>query len=107
MRSLQITGPGEFRLMEIDPPARGADEVLIRIRACTICNQHDLAVFAGRAHGGAKEYPLTPGFPGHEAAGEVVQVGPDVTDVMPFADYPAALERIRGGEAIKIALTWE
>ncbi len=80
MRSLQITAPGKFRIAEIDPPACAHGEVLLRMKACTICNQHDAAVFAGRAHGGARQYPLEPGFPGHEGAGEVVEVGPGVAD---------------------------
>jgi len=29
MRALQVTGPGKCRLVEIDPPRCGADEVLI------------------------------------------------------------------------------
>ena len=81
MRSLQITGPGGYRLTEIDPPKCGPDDVLIHINACTICNQHDLGVFEGRRHGVAGDYPLDPGFPGHEGAGVVVEVGPNVTDL--------------------------
>lgn len=81
MRSLQVTGPGQYALIDIDPPTCGNDEVLIRIKACTICNQHDAAVFAGRPHGRQPEYPLEPGFPGHEGAGVVVEVGRNVTDL--------------------------
>ncbi len=83
MRSLQITGPGQFRLTEIDRPKCGQDEVLIQMKACTICNQHDLAVFAGRPHGGGREYPLEPGFPGHEGAGIVIEAGARVTELAP------------------------
>ena len=78
MRSLQVVAPSRFEIVEIDRPARGPDEVLLEMRACCICNQHDRAVFAGRAHGGAKTYPLEPGFPGHEGAGVIVEVGGDV-----------------------------
>jgi threonine dehydrogenase-like Zn-dependent dehydrogenase len=81
MRSLQITAPGRCEIIETDRPRCGSDEVLIEMKACTICNQHDAAVFAGRAHGGPREYPLEPGFPGHEGAGVVVEVGEGVTDL--------------------------
>ena len=83
MRSLQITGTARYELIETEPPRCGPDDVLIQIRACTICNQHDLAVFAGRAHGGQGQYPLAPGFPGHEGAGEVVEIGQNVEDLAP------------------------
>jgi len=81
MRSLQITGPSEFRLIDTAAPPCGADDVLIEIKACTICNQHDAAVFEGRPQGGPRAYPLEPGFPGHEGAGVVVQAGKNVTDL--------------------------
>jgi threonine dehydrogenase-like Zn-dependent dehydrogenase len=51
--------------------------VLLRVRSCTICNQHDSKVFAGPHI----EYPLEPGFPGHEASGEVISVGSGVTTI--------------------------
>lgn len=83
MRSLRVTAPGRCEIVEIDRPRCGADEVLIQIKSCTICNQHDASVFAGRSHGGPREYPLEPGFPGHEGAGVVVEVGEGVTDLAP------------------------
>ena len=83
MRSLQITAAGRCEIVETDRPRCGSDEVLIEMKACTICNQHDAAVFAGRAHGGPRRYPLEPGFPGHEGAGVVVEAGEGVTDLAP------------------------
>jgi len=81
LRSLQITGPGKFEIVEMDPPACGAGEVLIEIKACTICNQHDAAVLAGRPHGGRQPYPLEAGYPGHEGAGVVVAIGEGAGDL--------------------------
>ncbi|KPK81084.1 MAG: hypothetical protein AMJ81_10920, partial [Phycisphaerae bacterium SM23_33] len=80
---MQITGPGRCSLVKIDPPQCRPDEVLIHMKACTICNQHDAAVFGGRGHGGLRDYPLEPGFPGHEGAGVVAQVGQGVTALAP------------------------
>ena len=81
MRSLQVVGAEQVEIIEIDRPRCGPYEVLIHMKACAICNQHDAAVFAGHPHGGERQYPLEPGFPGHEGAGEVVEVGERVTDL--------------------------
>lgn len=81
MKVLQITAPGTYTITDLPEPACAADEVLIEIKACTICNQHDLAVFHGRPHGGPAGYPLEAGFPGHEGAGIVRQVGRDVQEL--------------------------
>jgi threonine dehydrogenase-like Zn-dependent dehydrogenase len=82
VRSLQITGPGSHRIAEVRRPRCGPDEVLIEVKACTICNQHDLAVLAGERRDGSAGYPLEPGFPGHEGAGVVVEAGAEVTGLV-------------------------
>ena len=74
MRALQLTGPEAFEIIHLHEPRPGEGEVLIRMNACTICNQHDSKMLAG-PH---ESYPLEAGFPGHEGAGEVVDVGPGV-----------------------------
>ena len=74
MRALQITGPNSYEIIEIPEPVPGEGEVLVRVGACTICNQHESKMFAG-PHA---EYPRRPGWPGHEGAGEVVGLGPGV-----------------------------
>src|SRR3989338_7780533 len=58
--------------VELDPPAEG--EVLVRIRAAGLCHS-DLPVINGD-----RPRP-TPMALGHEAAGEVEEVGPGVTDL--------------------------
>jgi alcohol dehydrogenase len=57
--------------LDLDPP--GAGEVLIRVRAAGLCHS-DLSVIDGN-----RPRPL-PMALGHEAAGEVVEVGAGVTD---------------------------
>lgn len=79
MRSLQITGPDSFDIIETERPTCAPDEVLIEMKACAICNQHDAAILSGRGHGVKRNYPLPPGFPGHEGAGVVVEKGDAVT----------------------------
>ncbi len=60
--------------LELDPPGEG--EVLVRIRAAGLCHS-DLSVINGD-----RPRP-TPIALGHEAAGEVVEPGPGVTDLNP------------------------
>lgn len=78
MKSLQVKAPEQVAVIDSDNPSAGPGQVLLAMRACAICNQHDSAIFHGSPHGGKKEYPLEPGFPGHEGAGEIVEVGEGV-----------------------------
>ena len=69
--------PGRIELREIDPPEISDGEILIQIKAALTCGT-DLKAFR-RGH------PLMP-MPtvfGHEFAGEVAEVGKDVTRFSP------------------------
>ncbi len=77
MRALRLDSPGRCSVIKLDRPKPGPGEVLIGIRACTVCNQHDLRMFSGEAG----SYPTEPGFPGHEGAGVVVEAGEGVEGV--------------------------
>lgn len=76
MRVLNIHGVGDLRLDPIDPPAPGAADVVVKVKACGICGS-DLSYIKwggiNRPEGGVT--PI-----GHEAAGEVVAVGHEVKD---------------------------
>ena len=77
MRVLNIHGVGDVRLDPREAPTAGDRDVVVRVKACGICGS-DLSYIKGgginRAEGGVT--PI-----GHEAAGEVVQVGKDVLDI--------------------------
>ena len=77
MRALRLHAPRQAAIVQVDDPAPGAGEVLVRIRACGVCGS-DLNAWRGVA---GIEYPLPPGAPGHETVGEVVGLGPDVASV--------------------------
>ena len=68
-----------LRLSERPIPAVGPEDVLVRLRACGVCGT-DLKIVRG-------ELPSTvirlPHVPGHECAGEVLEVGRGVTGVKP------------------------
>ncbi len=96
-RHLQIVKPGqpEWRNAPVLDPE--PHEVLLKIMAVTTCPHWDLHMMAGEPMfpGGNLTYPLTPGQPGHEAVGEVVGLGSEVTDLA-VGDRVAAW-RDRGG----------
>ena len=67
--------PGRFEVRDLPIPVPGADEALVRVRACGL-NHLDLWLEEG-----ALPMPITlPRTPGSEVAGEVAAVGPNVTD---------------------------
>ena len=74
MRALVKTakGPGKLELQEVPTPQEEAGEVLLRVRACGICGS-DLKIQDD-------QHPYTPPVViGHEFAGEIVEVGADVS----------------------------
>jgi Zn-dependent alcohol dehydrogenase len=66
--------PLEIADLELDGP--GAGEVLVRVRAAGLCHS-DLSVIDG------SRPRVMPMVLGHEAAGEVVEVGPEVSGLAP------------------------
>ncbi|MDB5447323.1 MAG: zinc-binding dehydrogenase, partial [Phenylobacterium sp.] len=80
MRQVNIHGPNDVRVDEVPPPVAGPRDVVVKIAACGICGT-DLGFVAtggeGRRSSG-RPMPL-----GHEASGEVMQVGADVVGVRP------------------------
>jgi L-iditol 2-dehydrogenase len=78
MKAVQFQGVDELALAEIDTPSIKADEVLVASRSVGICHS-DFELLEGR-YIIPFEYPI---IPGHEWAGEIVEVGRDVTDLKP------------------------
>ncbi|MEN3940543.1 galactitol-1-phosphate 5-dehydrogenase [Prosthecobacter sp. SYSU 5D2] len=75
MKALVLTAPCEFNYDTSFPdPAPGAGEVLVKIKACGICGS-DIHGMDGRS--GRRQMPIVMG---HEAAGEIIEVGDGVTD---------------------------
>lgn len=73
-RPYALSRPLSIETVEVPPPAAG--EVLVAVRAAGLCHS-DLSVINGD-----RAWPL-PIVPGHEAAGVVEAVGPDVCSVTP------------------------
>jgi propanol-preferring alcohol dehydrogenase len=76
MKAVRMTAPGKpLELQEIPIPSPAQGEVLVRVRAAGICHS-DAHYRAGRSPMG--RLPITLG---HEVAGEVEWVGPEVTGI--------------------------
>jgi Zn-dependent alcohol dehydrogenase len=68
-------GPGDVRVEDIDDPAPQSGEVKVEVHAVGVCHT-DLNFTTGQV---PVPYPIVLG---HEAAGVVVETGPDVTGVL-------------------------
>lgn len=73
MRAMLLSEYKQLELVDVDPPNVGADEVMVAIRACGICGSD--------VHGydGSSGRRIPPLVMGHEAAGVVVEIGPNVS----------------------------
>jgi len=86
MRAACIRGRGQVEVARVPRPEPGAGEVRVAVEACGICGS-DLHLF----HAGF----FAPGqIPGHEAAGHVEALGPDVAGVA--IGQRVAIEPMRG-----------
>ncbi len=74
MRAALISAPGEVTVTTVDDPAPGPRDVVVAVAACGICGT-DLHILQGEFA------PTLPVIPGHEFAGEVVEVGSAVHEV--------------------------
>ncbi len=75
MRGAYLPGNSTVELREVPDPRPGSHQVLVRIRASTICGSDLRAIYRQHLGSGAEAYQDV--IAGHEPAGEVVEVGPD------------------------------
>jgi len=89
----EFGGPHNLRKESVPDPDPGAGEVLLKVRSCGVCF-HDVINRRG-------DLPRTrvPAILGHEAAGEVIAVGPDVKG-WSVGDRAATLQRLSCGECL-------
>ena len=73
MKAAVFEKVGKLVVGQYEEPKIKSDELLVRIKACGICGT-DIHLLNGKYSG---KYPL---IPGHEFAGEVIEVGSDVKD---------------------------
>lgn len=81
MKALQLVAPRTLALVEIpDPVIRSADEVKIRVGCVGVCGSDIHYYLTGRIGSQVVTYPFVLG---HEFAGTVTEVGPEVRYVRP------------------------
>ncbi len=77
MKAAVLTAPGKIEIQDVKKPEIKGNELLVKLKFCGICTLEQ------RLYSGSRKmfYPL---IMGHEAAGEVVEVGKDVlSDITP------------------------
>jgi len=73
MQAMVLDAPrAPLRLRQVPVPRPGPGQVLVRVRACGVCRT-DLHIVDGEL-----PQPKLPLIPGHEIAGDIVEVGPGV-----------------------------
>ena len=77
MKALVLTEYNHFEYQDVPDPKPGADEVLIKVKACGICGS-DIHGMDGST--GRRQPPI---IMGHEAAGIIMKGGSDVSDWAP------------------------
>ena len=83
MKSVQTAAPGTIDVVDIERPVPGPRNVLVRVRACGICGTDVSFLHMGGMPLGREQGGPTVALPlGHEPAGEVVEVGEDVTGLV-------------------------
>jgi L-iditol 2-dehydrogenase len=75
-----LHGPKDLRIQEVELPPLKPNEILIKLKACGICGS-DIHCFEGESAEG--RYDIAPYTPGHEWAGQAVEVGSAVTSIKP------------------------
>lgn len=73
MKVVRFHAPSDVRVEEATEPSPGPDEVKIRVRNCSTCGT-DVKIFKFGHH-----HIVPPRVMGHEIAGEIVEVGGDVS----------------------------
>jgi threonine dehydrogenase-like Zn-dependent dehydrogenase len=76
MRGLMLPGSRRVELRDFPVPSPGPGQVLVRIRASGICGSDIRAIYREHLGVGAEAYQGV--IAGHEPAGEIVAVGPDM-----------------------------
>ncbi len=76
MKAVVCYAPENYKVVEVDRPKAGKEEVVLKIEACGICGS-DMKAYHGAAMfwGGENPWLKAPVIPGHEFYGIVVELG--------------------------------
>jgi L-iditol 2-dehydrogenase len=76
MKASMVTGPGTAEVIDMPRPQVGPADALVKMRACGVCGSDGFYITIGGIPPRIGHTPL-----GHEPAGEVIEVGADVSDI--------------------------
>ena len=76
MRAAVVTSPGRIEIVEAEIPKLNRTQLLVRIEGCGVCASN-ISPWEGKPW---FTYPMAPGALGHEAWGEVKEIGDAVSD---------------------------
>jgi 2-desacetyl-2-hydroxyethyl bacteriochlorophyllide A dehydrogenase len=79
MKAIVIERPNEIEFRDVETPACGPDDVLIKSAKAGLCRT-DLEVLKGEVPDSWVNYPV---IPGHEWSGTIAEVGSNVTEYAP------------------------
>jgi L-iditol 2-dehydrogenase len=100
MKALRFYAPEDVRLEEVPEPECGPDEVKLKVKNCSTCGT-DVKIL----HNGHQN--LTPPRTiGHEIAGEVVEVGAEVTGGWQPGDRAQVIAAVPCGECYECRKGW-
>ncbi len=80
MKAVLLPGSREVRVVDRREPVVGAGDILVRVRASALCRS-DMSLYDGTPIVGGEAAGKGSVVPGHEPAGDVVAVGPNVDGV--------------------------
>ncbi|HQA77753.1 MAG TPA: zinc-dependent dehydrogenase [Propionicimonas sp.] len=99
MKVLRFYAPGDVRVEDAPVPQIASNEVLLRVRNCSTCGT-DVKIF----HNGHQNI-TPPRVMGHEVAGEVAEVGADVTG-WSVGDRAQVIAAVPCGECYECKKGW-
>lgn len=74
MKSVVVTGAEQVSVLDVEAPTVGPNDALVEVKACGLCGSDAFYIHIGGIPPRQGNSPL-----GHEIAGEVIQLGADVT----------------------------
>lgn len=89
MRAVILPGKKEVQVVDRPKPVPGDGQVLVRMRASAICRSDMSLYYGGKPLVGGEAAKTGTIIPGHEPAGDVVEIGPGVRGCSPETASPS------------------
>lgn len=100
MKALRFHAPEDVRLEDVPEPECGPDQIKIKVKNCSTCGT-DVKIF----HNGHQNITRVTTM-GHEVAGEIVEIGADVTGDWKIGDRVQSIAAVPCGECYECRKGW-